>query len=75
MEQLFLRSDNPNEDDPELTWVNVGIALSFILVDGTHSLDRTNNSHLLDYFGPWHRKVRARSFSTMSNPINTDGTI
>jgi ABC-type iron transport system FetAB permease component len=35
MEQLFLQASKPNEDEPELTWVNVGIALSFILVDGT----------------------------------------
>jgi ABC-type iron transport system FetAB permease component len=35
MEQLFLQETKPNEDEPELTWVNVGIALSFILVDGT----------------------------------------
>jgi ABC-type iron transport system FetAB permease component len=35
MEQLFIQAAKPNEDEPELTWANVGIALSFILVDGT----------------------------------------
>lgn len=39
------------------------------------SLDLTNNSHFLDYLGPWYREVRSRGFSTMSNPINTHGTV
>jgi ABC-type iron transport system FetAB permease component len=35
MNQLVVQPDIPNPDEPELTWVNVGIALAFILVDGS----------------------------------------
>jgi hypothetical protein len=35
MKQTVLQlPDIPNQDDPELTWENVGIAITFILVDG-----------------------------------------
>ena len=37
MDQLIINADGPRNDDPELTWVNVGIALAFILVDGPSS--------------------------------------
>jgi hypothetical protein len=35
MDQLVIQPDIPYQDEPELTWANVGIALTFILVDGT----------------------------------------
>ena len=35
MNQLVVQPDIPNQDEPELTWINVGIALAFILVDGS----------------------------------------
>jgi hypothetical protein len=40
MDQLVVRLQDPklpDSNDPELTWVNVGIALSFILIDGSVS--------------------------------------
>src|SRR5436189_525912 len=37
MNQLVLPSNTPVQDDPDLAWANVGIALSFILVDGNSS--------------------------------------
>ena len=35
MDQLVLQQGMQNEDDPYLSWLNVAIALAFILVDGT----------------------------------------
>jgi uncharacterized membrane protein len=38
MAQLVMKDPDLPSDDIELTWVNVAIALSFILVDGTPTL-------------------------------------
>ena len=34
MDQFIVPPEILGKNDPELTWVNVGIALSFVLVDG-----------------------------------------
>lgn len=71
MDQFIVPLGIPGQDNPELTWVNVGIALSFILVDGIlHNPQMTfsnGNSDFLSCIGPWHRKVHSGGFSAMSD--------
>ena len=75
MDQLVIQPDIPNPDEPELTWENVGIALTFILVDGTplQSL-LLRKSRFFNRFRPWYREIHSRSFSTMSYTTDCNGT-
>jgi hypothetical protein len=80
MSQLVLQNPDLPSDDVELTWVNVSIALTFILVDGTLSLypphfPGLTVSCLFDCARTWHREIHPRCFGTMSHPAHIDGTI
>lgn len=60
------------EDDLELTWVNVLIALSFILVDGI-SLQVSDNSHLFCLLWSRNREIHHGGLCAMSNSIIPHG--
>src|ERR1700737_4296562 len=74
MDQFILNQDIPKEQEPELTWVNVAIALSFILVDGTSSGMVADDSCFLRCIWSWHREIRSSGLSTMFNPTIPHGT-
>jgi hypothetical protein len=79
MDQLVVRLQEPNlrgSDDPELTWVNVGIALSFILIDGNSCFPLAfvlicSRSFHRSWLGS--RKVRPCRFGTMSHSTHHHG--
>ena len=74
MSELVLKPDlAPVQNDPELTWLNVAIALAFIVVDSTippYPIVPTFDallSLLLNYTWSWPRKIPPRRIITMSH--------
>jgi hypothetical protein len=70
MSQLIVTAPLPDpRNDPELTYVNVAIALAFILVDGAppQRTPALTGSHLLHHPRPRTRKVPPRSLTAMSH--------
>ena len=71
MDQVILLEPFPIKDEQDLTWVNVGIALAFILVDGILFVTELAylHSRLLDWAWPGYCKVGPRRLNTMSCSI------
>ena len=79
MSQLLLQSpDTPSssDDDPELTYINLAIALSFIVVDSPPFQSRlADGSYFLCCARVGNREVCSCCFGTMFNTVICDGIL
>lgn len=79
MSQLLLQNTDmrsSSDDEPELTYINVAIALSFIVVDSSllesHFVD---GSHIFCCTWIGNREICSCCFGTMFNSVICDGTL